>query len=119
MLSDPQTITVNSIAKTLAAVSRGDLSSTYKTNDGLLEFVVSHQEGKRNRITTRLNDEKIAADPLTAVNQQVGMSAYLVIDMPANGVYTNTEAKNLVLALATWLSESSAANLIKVLGGES
>lgn len=119
MLSDPQTVTVDAVDQTLAAVTRGDLASTYRTTDGLYEFVVSHQEGKRNRITIRLNNEKIAADPLTAANQQFSMSTYLVVDVPANGVYTNTQIKNDILGLAAWLSASSAANLIKVLGGES
>lgn len=115
-LADPQSITYDG-AKSLPRTQSGPLESVYTDVANGLEFVVSHNFGKRSRTAIRLNLEKIAADPLTSVNQQVSSSAYIVIDRPISG-FSVTELKDLVLALGTWTSASSAANLIKVLQEE-
>lgn len=82
---------------------------------GDYELVIQRQFGKRNRFNVRVNAKKIAADPLASANNvEYRMSAYLVIDMPPVG-YSNTEAKDIALALAAW---ASSANLLKVIGGE-
>lgn len=115
MFADPQSVTVNAVAQSLPAIRREDLASAYRKDDGTYGLEISHQEGKRNRRVVRLNQSKIAADPLTAANVEYSMSAYLVIDVPPVG-YTNTEMKDIVLGLTGWLT---SANVLKVLGGES
>lgn len=119
MLSDSQTLTVATVDQTLAAIKRGNLESTYREAGGQYEMVISTTEGKRTRTSIRVNHNEIAADPLTEQNSQVGASVYLVVDRPNNGVFTITQMKDDVIALADWLKASSAANLVKVLGGES
>jgi len=115
MFADPQSITVNSVAKSLPAVERQNGSSVYQMDTGDYQLVISHAYGKRQRYTVRVNATKIAADPLaSANNNQYSMSAYLVIDKPAVG-YSNVEAKDLALALSAW---ATSANLLKVVGGE-
>lgn len=115
MFADPQSVTVNSVAQSLPAIKREDFSSSYRKDDGSYTLVVSHAEGKRNRRVVRLENRKVAADPLTADNVEYSMSVYLVIDTPPVG-YTNAEAKDIALGLTAWLS---SANILKVLGGES
>lgn len=115
MFADPQSVTVNAVAQSLPAIKREDFSSSYRKDDASYTLTISHAEGKRNRRVVRLENRKIAADPLTADNTEYSMSAYLVIDTPPVG-YTNTEAKDIVLGLTAWLS---SANVLKVLGGES
>ncbi len=115
MLADPQSVTVNAVAQSLAAISREDLASTYRTADGVYTFSIANTEGKRNRRVVRLNHRKIAADPLTADNVEYTFSTYLVIDGPPVG-YTITEMKDMILGLTGWLT---SANVTKVLGGES
>lgn len=115
MFADPQSVTVNAVAQSLAAVGREELASTYRKDDGSYQLVISHQEKSRNRRTVRLSHRKIAADPLSADNVEYSMSTYLVIDVPPVG-YTNTEIKDIVLGLTGWLT---SANVLKVLGGES
>lgn len=115
MFADPQSVTVNAVAKTLPLTSRQGAVSQYTESTGEHQLVVSHQSGARDRRVVRLNHEKIAADPLTAQNATVSVSMYLVIDEPPWG-YTDTEVKDLVLGLTGWLS---SANVLKVLGGES
>jgi len=115
LFADPQSVTINAVAKSLPAIARDDTSSTYRMDTGDYELVVSRQFGKRNRFSVRLNAKKIAADPLASANNlEYKMSVYLVIDVPPVG-YTNTEAKDIALGLAGWLT---SANLLKVLGGE-
>lgn len=120
MLADPQTVTVNAVAQTLAAISRQPLSSTYREDIGEYELVISHQENrKRNRRVVRLNRKIVTADPfIPAQNVEVSHSIYLVIDEPLAG-FTKTELKDDLVGLCTWLTASSAANAVKVLGGES
>lgn len=117
MFADPQTVTVNAVGQTLAAVSRDALSSTYRKDTGEYELVISSQEGaKRNRRTVRLNRTLVTADPfIPAQNVTVTHSIYLVIDAPLAG-YTNTQLKDDCLGLTGFLT---SANILKVLGGES
>jgi hypothetical protein len=70
---------------------------------------------KRFRREVRLSKTKIAADPISAVNKEEGISVYLVIDEPRSGVFSDTEIGYQIEALKTWLSN---ANFSKVLGGE-
>lgn len=116
MFSDPQSITVNSVAQSLPATARDDESSTYTKDDGSYALIVGHQYNKgRKRYTVRINARKIAADPLASANNvEYSTSAYLVIDAPAVG-YTNAELRDIALALSGW---ASSANLLKVVGGE-
>lgn len=117
MFADPQTVTVNAVAQTLAAISREPMASTYREDVGEYELVISHQETpKRNRRVVRLNRTIVTADPfIPANNVEVSSSYYLVIDAPIAG-YTNTQLKDDVLGLAAWLT---SGNVLKVLGGES
>lgn len=117
MLSDPQTVTVNAVAQTLAAISRDDFKSVYREDIGEYTLTISHQEtAKRNRRVVRLDRQIIAADPfIPAQNVTQSVSYYLVIDAPLAG-FTNTQMKDDVLGLCAWLS---SANVLKVLGGES
>lgn len=115
MFADPQSVTVNAVAQSLPAISREELSSVYRKDDGTYTLLISHSEAKRNRRTVRLTRRKIAVDPLTSENVEVSHSIYIVIDAPISG-FTNTELKDDTLGLTGWLS---SANILKVLGGES
>lgn len=116
MFADPQSITVNSVAQSLPATSRGNDASVYTKDDATYKLTIGHAyKAERNRFTIRIDANKVAADPLTSANNKVyGMSTYIVIDKPVVG-YSNTEAKDIALALAAW---ATSANLLKVLGGE-
>jgi hypothetical protein len=80
---------------------------------------VSHTYGKRTRRTIRIDHSKISADPLVAnLNTKNTMSTYIVVDVPANGGYSVTEAKQVVDALTAYLTASSGARVTQLLGGE-
>jgi hypothetical protein len=117
LFADPQTVTVNAVAQTLAAISREPNKSVYREDIGEYELVISHAEGnKRDRRVVRLNRKKTTTDPfIPANNVEVGHSIYLVIDAPIAG-FSQTELKDDALGLTGWLS---SANVLKVLGGES
>lgn len=117
MFADPQTVTVNAVAQTLAAISREPMKSVYREDVGEYELVISHMEtAKRNRRVVRLNRKIVSADPfIPAQNVESTHSIYLVIDAPIAG-FTNTQLKDDTLGLCSWLS---SANVLKVLGGES
>lgn len=114
--SDPQTITVNSIAKSLPRISVGTSESTYTTADGAYKLRISHQPTKsRTRRMVRIDQTKIAAGPLTALNSQISASVYIVIDEPKVG-FDDTELGYLVSALVAYMT---GGNTSKVLGSES
>lgn len=119
MLTDPQSVTINAVANSLPAVSRGDGQSAYSKDDGNVRLSVSHQFGKRTRRTARIDFRKIAADPLISSQSVLySMSAYLVVDLPVTG-FTVAEAKYIVDALTLWLTATTGLNTTKLLAGES
>lgn len=120
MFADPQTVTVNAVAQTLPAISREPMKSVYREDVGEYELVITHQETpKRNRRVVRLNRKAVTADPfIPAQNVEVSHSVYLVIDSPIAG-FSVTQLKDDIVGLCGWLTASSAAATVKVLGGES
>lgn len=116
--ADPQSVTINGSAKTLPRISSGANSGSFATADQLDKLSVSHAYGKRVRHLIRLDDSKIATDPLTAGQSiPVSMSAYLVVDVPTVG-YSQAEQKYVVDALTAYLTASTGAKVTQLLGGE-
>lgn len=119
MLADPQSVTINAVANSLPRTTSAADLGIFNNADGTIELKITHQTSKRKRKTIRLDVKKTAPDPLiSAQNIVYSMSAYLVVDVPPTG-YTVAEQKLQVDGLTAWLTASSGANLLKVLGGES
>lgn len=120
MLTEPQTITVNAVAKNLPRVAFGDRAGTFELKDSnnvLHTLKVTHVNGKRARHTVRYDFSKTAADPLLdGVSRVYSASAYVVIDAPLVG-FSNTELEQHVQGLVDYLD--AAGLLTKVLGSES
>lgn len=117
-LTDPQSVTINSVAITLPRISSAVNAGAFASNDGTVKELVSHQYGKRNRHIFRIDHSKIAPDPLiSAQNIRYSMSCYVVWDMPVTG-YTVAEAKQVSDGFMAQLAASSGALVTKVLGGE-
>lgn len=119
MFTDPQSVTINSVANSLPRTTAGVNQGVFTKDDGNVKMSLSHTYAKRTRRMARLDFSKIAADPLiSAQNIKYSMSAYLVVDTPITG-FTVAEAKQIVDALTAWLTASTGANVTKLLGGES
>jgi len=115
--ADPITIN-DGTARTLARTGFTANGGSFRSADGLYNVTVSHSYAKRNRTVARLDVTKVAADPLLAgVNVQASMSAYLVIDSPTTG-FSSTEQVTEAAALMSWLTASTNAGLVKLVGGE-
>lgn len=113
--ADPQTITVATVAKTLNLILNDKTKSVYTKDDLEYTFTISHQQsGKRTRRMVRVDRKKVAADPLTAINSEMNLGIYLVIDEPPFG-FTDTEMWDVVAALSAWLTN---ANVLKVLSAQ-
>lgn len=113
--TDPQSITVNTVAKSLPRVKSDGYRSEYAETAEEFEMIISHQESKaRTRRMVRINQRVVAADPLTSVNEYKDLGVYLVIDEPEYG-FSDTEIDYVVQALCDWLT---TANVTKVCGNE-
>lgn len=118
-LSDPQSVTINTVANPLPRISVDRNASTYSKDTGDLKLAISSSYGKRTRRAVRMDFRKTAADPMfPAQNAPYSMSCTLVVDVPVTG-YSVTEQKQIVDGLLAWATASSGANLTKILGGES
>jgi hypothetical protein len=118
MYADPQTLTINAVATTFNRVGspQPDKKGVFRTIDDLQEFVVSQNvSSNRFRREVRLNQTKIAADPISTLNKEVSTSIVLVVDEPRIG-FSNAELVIQLTALLTWATV--AANRDKLLGGE-
>jgi len=121
MLSDPQSITLNSVAKSLPSISRDGRTSIYSSDDGLTKLTVAHApNGKaKTRSVIRLDTIDTVANPLvTGVNLELDIQVYLVIVRPNVGL-SLASIKDKAKGLITLMTASSDAVLTKVLGGES
>jgi hypothetical protein len=111
--ADPQTITVNSVAKVCARVKSDGYRSEYLSPDEEFKMTISHQEsGSRTRRMVRVDQRVVAADPLTSVNEYKSLGIYLVIDEPEYG-FTDAVIDYVVQALTVWLSSANVADVLE------
>lgn len=117
MYTEPQVVTVNGVAQSLPRTSQGNGSGVFSSTALGYALKLDHSNGKRNRITFRLDNKKVAADPfVSGVNREFSMSAFLIVDTPTTG-YTTTEIEQITQGLVDWLD--TPGNLTKAIGGES
>jgi len=117
MFADPQTVTVNSVAKVMPRVTSNGKSSTYALADGTFILNISHQNTKDGRVRSmvRIDQKAIVPDPLTSVNDYETLGFYVVVDRPSAG-FSSTDVNNLITGLKTWLDSTAVG---KVFGQES
>lgn len=117
--ADPQSITVNAVAQSLARVASGSGTGSFQTSDGNFKLDVFHNYGKRNRHTFVFRQRKLAADPLiSANNTEFQMSVRFTVDVPPNQGFTITEQMYPIAGLLTWMTASTNAKTLQLLGGE-
>lgn len=117
MFADPQSITYATVAKSLPAISRGELQSEYRLYDSgvVYTLTLSHQFKARNRVVARLRRDSTVSDPLIPTQYiPAGMTATLTIDFPVTGLLP-ADAQSLAKALCGWATDTT---LLKLINGE-
>lgn len=112
MFADPQTVTINAVAHSLPRVSGGNgTEAYYKNADQTVQLITKQNTTtKRFRREVRLVQSKIAADPLTAVNTEMSVSMYVVLDEPRYG-FTDAELEYIRAGFVAWLTAGNFADL--------
>jgi len=118
MLADPQSVTIGAATVSLPRTGINGTSADYTSADGAVSLRVQQtttKDQKRTVISQRSN--KIAADPLTAVNRRLSSIISVSITNPVDG-FTVAELKDQLVGLANALTASSAAMATKIISGE-
>jgi len=116
MFSDPQTFTINAVAKVLARIQTSAMSAVYQNADETFKSTISHQKsGTRTRTMVRLDQRAVVTNPLDSTNDYDTLSCYCVIDRPEYG-FTNAQIQQLVAGFQAWLDGTA---VLKLIGKES
>lgn len=119
MLADPQSVTINAVAKSLPRVGAGLYNGQFSTVDGIYQLGISHAFAKRTRRTARLDYKVTAADIMdSSLNVPYSGSVQLIVDMPAVGI-SRADQGNVAIGFCDWLSATGYTNLGKLLDGAS
>lgn len=112
MFADPQTITVNGVAKVLARVSSTGLQSVYQNADETYKLTLSHQAMNNGKVKTmaRLDYRAIVADPLTQVEDYQQLSEWHVWERPQYG-FVLADLQNQTTGFKTWCDNTAIAKL--------
>jgi hypothetical protein len=112
MLTDPQSVTVNSVAQSMPRVSSDGRKSVYQKSDQSFTMTVSHSPSGSDRVRSlvRLDQRAIVPDPLTSVNDFENLSVQLVIDRPLAG-FTSTQVEQLITGFKAWLDATAIGKL--------
>jgi hypothetical protein len=120
MLSDPQTITVNAVAKVMPKILTEGQHAVYQLSDQSFTLDIRHtsvKKDKKSRIRSLVTftQRAVVADPLTAVNDFETLVVSTQIDRPTAG-FSMVQCEQLVAGFQAWLN---AAMVDKMYGSES
>jgi hypothetical protein len=117
MFSDPQSVTLNSVAQSLPKIEVGARKGVYRKSDSTLQLTISHTPAqKRVRSMYRLDQFAVVTDPISNENDQEFAGAYLVIDRPNFG-FSQTQIEQLVACLTAAVNTAGVVG--KLFAGES
>lgn len=120
MLSDPQTITVNAVAKVMPKILSDGSHSVYQLADQSFTLDVRHtstKKDKKSRVKSLITftQKSVVADPLTSVNDFESLVFSVQVDRPEAG-FTSAQTQQLVAGFQTWFN---ATMVDKIFGRES
>jgi len=112
MLSDPQSVTVNAVAKSMPRVSSTGKSAVYEAADSLYKLTVSHQitAGNRIRSLVRMDHKAVVTNPLDSTNDYDQQSVQIVFDRPSFG-FTSAQLGYDWAGLKAWLDDTMIGKL--------
>lgn len=120
MLADPQSITVNSVAKSMPKVQSDGQHSIYSMADQSFQLDIRHTNrkvDKKDRVRSLVTFTQTAAvtDPITSVVDSDFLAFSVQIDRPVFG-FTSLQVQQLVAGFNAWLTST---NVDKLYGRES
>lgn len=117
MLSDPLHILVATVDTPLPRTGQGSGTSEFKDADSAHVVTVKQTTSSSGRFRreVRFTRNKVAADPISAVNKSVSASIYMVIDEPKFG-FTDADLSDMKAGLNALTND--APTFLKILGGE-
>ncbi len=116
--SDPQTLTIATVATTFPRILTGTTVGSFLTGDAKAELTIDPRgTAKRRRNVVRLYLKENVTDPGTGLVSEVGYMVSITIDRPLTGI-TDTKVIDAITALNAWGSASTNANFKKLAAGE-
>jgi hypothetical protein len=123
MFADPQTVTVNAVAKVLLKINQDKYSSEYLLRSATDEFRLhirnsSYTDKKRGVVIDRHNVELIhTVFPVAPATLSTIRKVYTVIENQQGD--TLTDPTNVAAGLYSWLVANTNANITKLMNLES
>jgi len=113
LFTDPQTLTIATVANSLPKILQEGTTSRYQKSDGLLSLAIRHTPAKdqRMRSLVRVDFSAVVTNPLDSTNDMDSFSFQIVLDRPLQG-FTNTQMSDVWAALKAWLDSTALAKLI-------
>jgi hypothetical protein len=116
--SDPQSITVNAVARSLPRYLSGTNVGTFISADAISQLSIDPNGTRTRRSAKASFRENVSVlDAGTGLTRTESHSITFISNRPLVGV-TDALAEQLAAGLITWLTASSNANLKKLLAGE-
>lgn len=111
MFSDPLSITIAGVAKSMPRISSTGTKTVYQTNDETYTLTISHMvSGKRIKSLFRVDRKEIVTSPLDSTNDYDTLSVYVVIERPNFG-FSSTQVNDVVAGLKTMLDATAVGKL--------
>jgi hypothetical protein len=112
MLTDPQVITVATVAKSMPKTSTSGTSSVYEMPDLEYTLTISHQITNKRRIRSllRFDHRKVVTNPVDSSTDYDNSSIQIILDHPEFG-FTSTDVANDWAGLKAWLDSTVMAKL--------
>jgi len=120
MLSDPQSITYDSVAYSCPRVGNTDNTAKYQDVTGTITISTGQQttKGSRKRSVVTVRHRKVAANPFdSSLNAEYSASISLTLNEPVVG-YTQAEKVLLIDAVLDYLRASTDAVPAAIAGGQ-
>lgn len=123
--ADPQSVTINGVAKTLNKVKSLPDRTIYQTDTEDFTLSLIQQETGNRKVpmagrsirTYRLDTRTVAANPLTTVNEMKTATIKLVVDEPEFG-FDDTFWSQVLTGIVAHLTASSNAKFLQLLTGQ-
>lgn len=113
--SDPQSITVNAVAKVMPRIVNDGTHSIYQMNDQTFSLDIRHtslKKDKKSRVKSLVtfSQRAIVPDPLTAANDYETVNVSIQVDRPEAG-FTSTQIDQMIAGFKTWLTTTAVGQL--------